>query len=50
VLRDGAIAEVGKHSELMLNDKHYAALVRRQQASLAVTHSGSSSWLAQAGT
>jgi ATP-binding cassette, subfamily B, bacterial len=31
VLRDGAIVEIGKHEELVQNDRYYATLVRKQQ-------------------
>jgi ATP-binding cassette subfamily B protein len=34
VLRDGAIVEVGKHAELVQNDRYYATLVRKQQRGL----------------
>ena len=30
VLKDGAIAEAGKHDELMRSDGYYASLVRKQ--------------------
>jgi ATP-binding cassette subfamily B protein len=36
VLRDGAIVEVGKHSDLLQDDRHYAALVRKQLHGLKI--------------
>jgi len=34
VLRDGAIAEIGSHAELMRQSRYYASLVRKQTAAL----------------